>query len=179
MANVITTVKRRCASFAAVSTGCYSIAHVMAVSDGAGVGVEIPRPLDVLSIMLIICSTVLGGVAWLVEQGIRIGAEEHIRPVVRDELARALDEQLPVAVASVVERLDQRLVPQMHGVAELAGRQSAVRLREMVTQDLREILGDYHRRALITGQIMQANATGSAIGRAALRSIPRSNLDDN
>jgi hypothetical protein len=86
---------------------------------------------------------------------------------------------LPLFVSSVVESLDRRLVPQMRDVAVEAGRQTAVRLHEMVTQDLREIVGDYHRRAIVTGQIMQANAAGAAIGKAALRSIPRYNTDDN
>lgn len=165
-------VKRGCGTCAVASTVCYTIASSMALSDGHGVGVEIPAPINTLSIMAIVCTTIISVAAWLIERSNRTSAERDIRPVIRDEIERAIADTMPLLVATVAESLDRRIVPQMREVAHEAGKHSAVRFRDMVTQDLREIVNDAHRRALVTGQRLQATASGEAIGRAALRSIP-------
>lgn len=166
-------VKRGCGITAVAATTCYTLASSMALSDGHDVGIEVPQPVNALSIMLIVCTTLVASGAWLLERSHQIAAERQIRPVVRDEIEKAIADTMPLFVASVAESLDRRLVPQMREVAVTAGKQTAVRLHEMVTQDIRDICNDAHRRALVTGQAMQAAATGETIGRAALRSIPR------
>lgn len=172
MRNTFQVVKRGSGTTAVVSTACYTVAMSLALVDGRGVGLEIPPPISTLAVMAIICTTVIAGVAWLVEHGHRLAVEQQLRPAVRDEVERALGDAMPLLVASVVESLDRAIVPQMHDVAVAAGKQSAVRFHEMVTTDLREIINDAHRRALVVGQRMQATAAGEAIGRAALRSVP-------
>lgn len=182
MANVFTKVKRGCGIASVVVTGGYIIALIMAISDGAGVGVEIPRPLDVLSIMTIVCTTVTAAGAWLAEQSSRISAEQYVRPIVRHELDKAFAEAMPLFVATVTEAvnhraytaaemLTERLGGQLHAVAAQAARQTAARMREAHTADLSEICSELHQKTLIAGQIMQANATGEELGKRALRSI--------
>lgn len=178
MANIYRAVMRGSGITAVVVGGCYLAGTAMAVSDGDGVGVEIPTHINTVAIMVIVCTAIISGVAWLTDRGHRVAAEERIRPVVRDEIERAIADTMPLLVATVAETLDRRIMPQMHEVAVAAGRQSAIRLRDMVTTDLREIVGDAHRRAIVTGQVMQVNASasaaaGEAIGRAALRGVPR------
>lgn len=172
MASNYTHVTRGAGTTAGITAASYIIASSMALSDGIDAGVEVPRFIGTIAVMVIVCCTILSGVAWIVDRSHRYSADRHIRPLVRDELDKAITAAMPLVVASVVESLDRRLVPQMHDVAVAAGRHSAVVLRDCVTQDLREIAGDLHRRAVITGQTMQANATGEALGRKALRSIP-------
>jgi hypothetical protein len=172
MADMFRIVKRGCGTAAVTITVGYTIAMSLALGDGQGVGLEIPPPISTLGVMAIVCTTIIGAGAWLAERANRHAAEECIRPVVRAEIERALADTMPLFVATVVESLDRRIVPQMHDVAVSAGKQSAVRLRDMVTCDLREIVNDAHRRTLVVGQRMQATAAGEAIGRAALRSIP-------
>lgn len=181
MPNVYRVVMRGCGTTAVAATTCYTFATSMAVSDGAGIGVEIPPPVNTLSILLIICTTIIGGGAWIVQRSHREAAEQHIRPVIRAEMERAVVDTMPLLVATVAEAVAARVVPQMHEVAVSAGRQTAARLHEVITLDIREILTDAHRKAIVTGQTMQLNATGEAIGRAALRSIPqyvRTSTDD-
>lgn len=172
MPNVYRVVMRGCGTTAVVATTCYTIATSMAVSDGAGVGVEIPPPINTLSILLIICTTIIGGGAWIVQRSHRDAAEQLVAPAVRAELERAIVDTMPLLVATVAEVVDSRVVPHMRDVAVSAGRQTAARLHEVITLDIREILTDAHRKAIVTGQTMQLHATGEAIGRAALRSIP-------
>lgn len=182
MNSVFTTIKRGCGITAAIATGCYIIALTMALSDGQGQGVEIPRPLDVLTIMLIVCSTVLAGAARIAELASRISAEQYIRPIVRYELDRAFAENLPLLVATVIDAADQRaarvagqvgerLDGALHDIAALAAKQTAARLREAQTADLTEICTDLHRKTLVAGMQLQANASGEQIGKNALRSV--------
>lgn len=172
MTNTYRVVKRGSGTAAVVVTACYTVAMSLALIDGRGVGLEIPPPISTLAVMAIVCTTIIGAGAWLSERANRQAAEDHIRPVVRDEIERAIADSMPLLVATVVESLDHRIVPQMHDIAVAAGKQTAVRLHEMVTQDIRDIVNDAHRKALVVGQAMQATAAGEAIGRAALRSVP-------
>lgn len=167
-------VKRGCGFTAAVSATGYILTTAMAASDGVDSGIEVPPVVRATAMMLIICTTIGGGAAWLIERAHRIAAETLVRPIVRAEVERALADALPLYTSTVANAVGDRVGAQLHEVAVAAGRQSAVRLHDMITQDIREILTDAHRRALVTGQRMQAVAAGEAIGRAALRSVPQS-----
>ena len=168
MSDVYTRVMTGSAVAGGITASCYIIASTMAFTDGVDTGVEVPRPVNTWCIMLIVCCAVIAGCAWTVRRGLTDAAEHDIRPIIREELDRAITEQMPLLVATVVESLDRRIVPQMHDVAVAAGKQTVVRIRDVITADLTEIVGDLHRRAMITGALADRAATG----RPGLRPVP-------
>lgn len=145
--HVYKTVMRGSGIVSAMAATGWLVAAAISLSDGEG-GIEVPRWLSSAGVMIIVCGTIIAGGAWIVERGHCIAAEQHIRPLVRAELNRALAEAMPLLVATITESIDRRIVPQM-----------------------REILDDAHLKAVVTGQIAQLNATGEAIGKVALRSV--------
>lgn len=172
MANVYRRVMIGNAALGGVTFTGYAIASTMAVSDGIGIGVEVPRPVGVFAVLTIACSVILAGGAWIARRAAATAAREDVQPVVHDEIGQAFADAMPLFVATVVESLERRIAGHAKEVAVAAGRHSAVLLHELITQDIGEILRDAHRKALVTGQVMQVNASGAAIGRSALRSIP-------
>src|SRR5258708_5717620 len=107
MARVYKTVMRGSGTAAAIVGAAWVVAQLMSNSDGAG-GAELPKQLNSACMILIICCSTLGGGAWLVERSHRIAAEEHIRPLVRQELDRAFADSMPLLVATVVESVERR-----------------------------------------------------------------------
>lgn len=168
MAHVYRAVMRGCGITAGVVAAAWIAAAMM-----SGEGTQVPRQLYTACVVVVTCGTIIGAGGWIAERSLRIGAQKYIRPVVRSEIERAFADSMPLMAATVAESLDRRIVPQMHDVAVAAGKQSAVRLRDMVTQEIRDIVNDAHRKAVVTGMAMQANATGEVIAKTALRSVPR------
>jgi hypothetical protein len=168
----VSDVYKRVMTGSAVSGGItatgYIIATSMASADGAEGGIEVPSAISTRCIMLIVCFTIIAGGAWLIRRGHRDAAEEKIRPVIREEVDRALTETMPLLVATVVEALDRRVTEHMHEVAVAAGRRTVAGVRDAVTADLTQIAADIHRRAMITGAL----ADRAAAGRSGLRSVP-------
>lgn len=181
MASVYRTVMRGSGITAAMATAAWAVAAGMSLSDGPG-GIEVPRWTSTAGVMVIVCGTVIGAGAWIVETSHRIAAEKNIRTVVREELDRALADAMPLLVATIVEavtrtaaeaagRFGNRVDGQLHRVAVLAAHQTAARVREAHTADLTEVCAGLHRKTLIAGMQLQADATGEEIGKTALRSV--------
>lgn len=147
MTDVYRTVMRGSGVVAAMTTTGWLVAAAVSLSDGDG-GFEVPRWLSTAGVMIIVCGTIIGGGAWIVEHGHRRATEEYIRPLVRAELDRALAEAMPLMVATIAESIDRRIVPQMH-----------------------EMIVDALRKAVVGGHIAQLHVNGETLGKTALRSV--------
>lgn len=168
----------RTAILGSIVTTAYVVATVATFSDGIGVGLEIPHAINSMCIAAVCCTTTISGCAWFARQGHMRAAEVHIRPVVRQELDKAFTDHMPLFAATVAEaaqrRVDtitERFDAQIQAIALLAAKQTAARIREAHTADLTEICQDLHRKTVIAGMQLQANATGEEIGKSALRSV--------
>jgi hypothetical protein len=133
---------------AMAATG-WMVAAAISLSDGVG-GIEVPRWLSTAGVMVIVCGTIISGGAWLVEDAQSRAVERHIRPMVRAEVDRAFAGFMPLLVATITESVDRRIMPQV-----------------------RDLIEDAHRRAVVAGMTAQLNATGEQIGKVALRAVPR------
>lgn len=164
-----------------VTTG-YVVGTLASFADGIGTGLEIPHAINSMCIAVICCTTITSGCAWFARKAHRLSAECNIRPLIRQELDRAFAENMPLLVATIVNAADRRAAgvaeavvgvvdSRIQDTAVAAARQTAARFREQQTADLTEICEGLHRKALIAGMELQANATGEQLGKSALRSV--------
>lgn len=174
-------VMRGSAFLAGMAASAWTVAAVISLSDGEG-GIEVPRWLSTAGVMVIICSTLTFAAAWIAEQSLRIAAEQLYRPIAREEFDKALADCLPLLVATVTEAADRRAARvgdavghvidgQMQGVATAAAKRTAAYIKEQQTAEVTEICEALHRKTLIAGMQLQANATGEQLGKAALRAV--------
>lgn len=181
MTGVYRAVLRGSGTVSAMAAAAWAVAAGMSLSDGPG-GIEVPRWTSTAGVMVIVCGTIISGSAWIVERGNRIAAEKHVRPLVRQELDRALAEMMPLFVATVVEAVERRAVAvgeafseridgQVRDIATMTAKHTVARIREAGIDDLTEICSDLHRKAVVAGMALQAAAAGEAIGKSALRSV--------
>lgn len=182
MPDVYKRVMTGTAVLAALLTTGYLVAIASTVSDGIGVGLEMPHAVNSILITAICCTTTVSSGAWFVRHGHKRAAEAQIRPLIREELDRMIEEAMPLLIATIAEAADRRAAGVAEAVVEVidrriqttavaAARQTAARIREQHTADLTELCEGLHRKTLIAGMQIQANATGEQLGKTALRSV--------
>jgi hypothetical protein len=148
---------------AGLTTAAYTVGASMAMSDGNGFGIEIPRPLNTLALVAIVCGTIVSGAAWVVDRHSPIAAERDMRPVIEDVLRREFDRQALLFTATICNAITADLEAKMRVVAKDAGRYTIAGVREAITADLTEITRSIYRRGQVTGAVIQAESSGKAV----------------
>lgn len=154
-------VMKGCAGLSAAVGLIYLVVASIAIGDGIGVGIEIPREINIISCTLVVLGGTVAGEAWFASRAARESASRDIRPVVHDE----------------VEQTITRLVPEMTSViaGRVAARNGAL-IREIIASELAEVVDAAVQRAHRSGMILQAQHTG-ALGTAKVVRM-RINSDD-
>jgi len=159
MVDVYKRVMVGSAAIGGLTGAFYLTASTLAYLDGVGAGIEIAPPAIGLTLIVIVCSTVTAGGAWLIRRGHADAADRHIRPAVRAELDDAIAENMPLLVAATAEAVAKRIEPALHTIATGASNRTAAVLREAVTADITDIINGVYRRGQIAGAILQSQTT--------------------
>jgi len=139
----------------AIVATAYLVGWYAAIADGNGIGLEVPRAVNSVCIAVICSTCTISSTAWFIRRAIRIATEDHIGPLVRQELDRAFADAMPLFIASIADAADRRAA----GVAD------------QVAERLDDQLHELYQKTLINGMTMHADATGEQLGKTALRSV--------
>lgn len=75
---------RGCAFVAGAVALMYVTVAIIAIGDGIGIGVELPKELHILSCIVIVLTGSISAEAWLANRA----ARENLRPLIREEVER-------------------------------------------------------------------------------------------
>lgn len=165
---------------AIVLASIYCASVVIALGDGIGVGLEIPRGLNSVAAVAVLAPAIIASTAWIVDRSARQSALRDIRPLVRVEihnaLALALDERRVDFARAVSTELAAVLEPGMKRMVEAVGAKSAAHFRQVVTCDLTDVIEQAIGRAHRAGMVNQAQLAGGTVRQ--FRSATRTSADD-
>lgn len=153
---------------------------VMALSDGVGAGVEIPREVNLVSIAVILIGAILAGGAWTVDRSARQSAVRDIQPLVRvevrGEVNAVLDERLAELAKAIAVEVAAVLEPGLKRIVDTIGARNVAGFREVVTRDLTDLVEGAIGRAHRAGMVNQAMMSSRTV--RPIRSTTLSSADD-
>lgn len=139
----------------------YLASALISLGDGVGSGIEIPRVLNMIAIMLVLQGGILGGGAWIVDRSAKQSAIRDIQPLLEAEIGRALTAMVPDLACAVAGEVSIIMEPGLRKVVEAVGARNAASFREIVTGDLTEVVNSAVGRAHRAGILQQAQAQGT------------------
>lgn len=131
-----------CGAAALTVGSTYAVVVAIALGDGIGQGVEVPREISMVSVSLFLIASILSGGAWLVDRSAKDSARRDLGP----------------ALESTVERI----APELASVVSIqVASRTAAALREVTTGEIAEMIDAGLKRAFRSGAIFQAQAEGT------------------
>lgn len=139
MSRLYKTVMGGCAFIAGAVTLAYIAVATISIGDGVGVGIEIPREINIMSCVLIVVAGTVAAEAWIANRA----AREAIRPAVMEEFDRALLRFMPTLADEVASQVSVR---------------TGAVIREVVAGEVADMIETGIRKAYRAGQISQGPA---------------------
>lgn len=124
----------------------YLAVATLAIGDGSDSGVEIPREVNAMTMTVIVLGGMLSGGAWIVDRANRSSANRDVQPLIRAEVERTMTAFVPEISSAVAEQVNQ------------VNARSTATTRQLVTQDLTEVVESAIGRVHRAGMVQQAQA---------------------